>query len=176
MSSLLLRREVLVHDADAALLGNGNGQTRLGHGVHGGGHKRQVQLDIAGEFRREGRVLGQDLGVRWHQQHIVEGERFSKKAHEKAPKNGLYPRQPGYRAWSAESENRPEQAQYSPVCSPIAAASPLNRGNKPVTKEPLRSVRSPATPSPGASECGENTPISPRRAGGSGSTWINLAA
>ncbi|WP_348689411.1 hypothetical protein, partial [Acidovorax soli] len=39
-----------------------------------------------------GRVLGQDLGVRWHQQHIVEGERFSKKAHEKAPKNGLYPR------------------------------------------------------------------------------------
>jgi hypothetical protein len=80
-----------VHDADAALLGDGDGQACLCHGVHGGGHQRQVQLDVAGEFRREGRVLGQDLGVRWHQQHIVEGERFSKKAHEKAPKNGLYP-------------------------------------------------------------------------------------
>ena len=91
-SGLFLSGEVLVDDADAALLRDGDGQARLGHGVHGGGHERQVQLDIAGEFRREGRVLGQDLGVRWHQQHIVEGERFSKKAHEKAPKDGLYPR------------------------------------------------------------------------------------
>ena len=73
-------------------MGDGNGQPCLCHGVHSGGHERQIQLDIAGEFCREGRVLGQDLGVRWHQQHIVEGERFSKKAHEKAPKNGLYPR------------------------------------------------------------------------------------
>jgi len=30
------------------------------------------------------------LGVRWHQQHIVEGERFAEKAHVKAPKNRLY--------------------------------------------------------------------------------------
>ncbi|MNT44125.1 hypothetical protein D3C72_1806370 [compost metagenome] len=92
MSSLLLRREVLVHDADAALLGDGNGQARFCHGVHRSGHERQIQVNVTGEFRREGRVLGQDLGVRWHQQHIVEGERFSKKAHEKAPKDGLYPR------------------------------------------------------------------------------------
>jgi hypothetical protein len=91
VGGLFLRREVLVDDADAALLGDGDGQPRLGDGVHGGGHERQVQLDVAGEFRREGRVLGQDLGVRWHQQHIVEGERFSKKAHEKAPKEELYP-------------------------------------------------------------------------------------
>jgi hypothetical protein len=33
--------------------------------------------DIAGELGGEGGVLGQDLGERWHQQHIVEGERFA---------------------------------------------------------------------------------------------------
>jgi hypothetical protein len=30
------RRQVLVHDADAALLGQGDRQARLGHGIHGG--------------------------------------------------------------------------------------------------------------------------------------------
>ena len=47
LSSLLLGGQVLVDDADAALLGDGDGQTRLGHRVHRSGHERQVQLDVA---------------------------------------------------------------------------------------------------------------------------------
>ena len=49
LGCLLLRRQILVNDADAALLCNGNGQSRFGHGVHGGRDQRQVQCDIAGE-------------------------------------------------------------------------------------------------------------------------------
>jgi hypothetical protein len=77
LGGLLFGGEVFVNDPDAAFLGDGNGQARLGHRVHGGGHERQVQADVSGELRRKGRVLGQDLGERRHQQHIVEGERFS---------------------------------------------------------------------------------------------------
>jgi hypothetical protein len=32
------------------------------------------------------------LGERWHQQDIVEGERFAEEAHVKAPNSRLYPR------------------------------------------------------------------------------------
>jgi hypothetical protein len=46
----------------------------------------RFRADVAGELGGEGGVLGQDLGERWHQQHIVEGERFAEKAHVKAPK------------------------------------------------------------------------------------------
>ena len=81
LGRLLLGREILVNDADAALLRDGDGQARFGHGVHRGGHQRHVQLDVAGQACREAGVARQDLGVRRHQQHIVEGERFAKKAH-----------------------------------------------------------------------------------------------
>jgi hypothetical protein len=74
---LLLRREVFVHDADAALLRDGDRQTRFGHGVHGGGDERQVQPDVARKLGREGCVFGQNLRVGWHQQYVVERERFS---------------------------------------------------------------------------------------------------
>ena len=125
---LLLRCEVFVHDADAALLGDGDSQACFRHSVHGGGHERQVQLDVAGEFRREGRVLGQDLGVRWHQQHIVEGERFSKKAHEKAPKKGLYPHCP-MRCWRRYNRLRSPTLRPSVTkceCCDSSPPSPLN--------------------------------------------------
>ena len=49
----------------------------LRHRVHRSGHERQIQRDVAGETSGEGCVLGQDLGERWDQQHVVEGERFS---------------------------------------------------------------------------------------------------
>ena len=39
---LLLSCQVLVHDANAALLRNSNRQPRFGHGVHSGGHERQI--------------------------------------------------------------------------------------------------------------------------------------
>jgi hypothetical protein len=80
-SRLLLRREVLVNDADAALLRDGDGEAGFSDGVHGGGHERQVQRDVSRESGRKRSVLGQDLGERRHQQHVVEGERFSKQAH-----------------------------------------------------------------------------------------------
>jgi hypothetical protein len=78
---LLLRGEVLVHDPHAALLRDGDREAGFCHGVHGRRDERQVQRDVAGEFGGEGGVLGQDLGERWHQQHVVEGERFAEKAH-----------------------------------------------------------------------------------------------
>src|SRR2546427_508496 len=89
--SLLLCRHVLVNDADTALLRNGNGQTRFGHGVHGGGHKGDVQGDVARKARLERGVLGQDLGESGDQEDVVEGQGFTEKAHVRAPKEGLYP-------------------------------------------------------------------------------------
>ena len=49
LGRLLLRREVLVHDADAAFLGDGDRQAGLGDGVHRRRHQRQVERDVAGE-------------------------------------------------------------------------------------------------------------------------------
>ena len=77
LGRLLLGREVLVHDADATLLRQGDGQARLGHGVHRGGHQGQVQADVARQLGRQRGVTGQHLGEGGHQQHIVEGERFA---------------------------------------------------------------------------------------------------
>ncbi len=77
MGGLFLRRQVLVHDTNAALLSDGNRQARLGYGVHGGGYQRQIKPDIARKTGGERSVLGQDLRIRWHQQHVVEGERFA---------------------------------------------------------------------------------------------------
>ena len=76
-SGLLLGREVLVDDAYAAFLGDGDGQPGFGDRVHGRRHERQVQADVSGELGGERGVLGQDLGERWHQQYVVEGERFA---------------------------------------------------------------------------------------------------
>jgi hypothetical protein len=45
LAGLLLDGEVAVDDAEAALLGHGDGQARLGDGVHGGGHERGGEGD-----------------------------------------------------------------------------------------------------------------------------------
>ena len=74
-AGLLPGGEVLVDDAHAALLGDGDRQSRLRYRVHGGGDQRQIQGDVARQAGREGRVFGQDLGIRRHQQHVVERER-----------------------------------------------------------------------------------------------------
>ena len=98
LGRLVARGEVLVDDADSAFLRDGDGQARLGDRVHGGRHQGEVQRDVAGEAGAEGSVLGKDLGVRWHQQHIVEGQRFAEQAHVEAPNGELYPwPQPGLR-------------------------------------------------------------------------------
>ena len=74
--SLLLDGHVLVDDADAAFLGHGDGQARLGDGVHGCGQQRNVQLDATGQAGLEADVLGQDFGVTGDEQDVVEGECF----------------------------------------------------------------------------------------------------
>jgi len=77
LDRLLLGTQILVDDADAALLRDGDGQARFGDRVHGGGHQGQVQADVAGKPGGKTGVAGQHLGERGHQQNVVEGERFS---------------------------------------------------------------------------------------------------
>ena len=66
-----------MHDTNAAFLRDGNGQTGFGHGVHGGGYQGKVQADVAGELRRKGSVLGQDLGVRGDEENVVKSQGFT---------------------------------------------------------------------------------------------------
>src|SRR5258706_9093189 len=47
--SLLLNGKILMYNADAALLGQGYRETRLGDGVHRGRTKRYVEADISRE-------------------------------------------------------------------------------------------------------------------------------
>ena len=77
LRGLLLRGEVFVHDADAAFLRHGDGQTRFGHGVHGGRDQGQVQLDVACEAGGEIGVLGQDLREGRDEQNVVKSERIT---------------------------------------------------------------------------------------------------
>src|SRR5205085_7343406 len=51
----------------------------------------QVQPDVARELGGEGGVLGEDLGERRDQQHVVEGQRFSEKAHSESSKKRIVP-------------------------------------------------------------------------------------
>ena len=88
---LLLGRHVFVDHPNAALLRDGDSQTCFCDGVHSSGHKGEIEGDVAREARGERGVLRQDLGVRRHQQHVVEGERFSKKAHELCSKKRIVP-------------------------------------------------------------------------------------
>ncbi len=76
LGGLLGRFEVLVDDAQAALLGHGDRHGGLGDGVHGRGDDRDVERDGAGEAGAGVGGGGQDLGVAGHEQHVVEGERL----------------------------------------------------------------------------------------------------
>src|ERR1019366_5499476 len=76
LGRLLLRRQVLVDDADAAFLRQRDGQACFGHGVHRRRNERQVQADVAGKNSGEAGVARQDTRERRDQQHIVEGQRF----------------------------------------------------------------------------------------------------
>jgi hypothetical protein len=72
---LLADREVLVHHTDAAGLGHGDGQARLGDGVHRRGKQGDAQLDGARQSGGGIGVVRQDRGFARLQQNIVEGER-----------------------------------------------------------------------------------------------------
>ena len=79
--SLLGDVEILVDDAQAALLGQGDGHARFGHRVHGGGQDRHVQPDLAGQPGRQGNVAGQDFGKGGDEQDVVESEGFLENTH-----------------------------------------------------------------------------------------------
>ena len=71
---LLLDGHVLVDDAEPALLGHGDGQARLGHGVHGGGDDGDVQADVAREARGDVDEVRMDVGAGRAEEDVVEGE------------------------------------------------------------------------------------------------------
>ena len=71
---LLLDRQVLVDDADAALLRHRDRQPRLGDGVHRRAGDRDVQADVAGEVRGDVDFARQDVRVLRHEQHVVKGQ------------------------------------------------------------------------------------------------------
>ena len=48
--------------------------------------KTQFACELSGKRS----VLGQDLRIGWHQQHIVEGQRFAKQTHGMSPKTRSY--------------------------------------------------------------------------------------
>src|SRR5205085_8606334 len=54
---------VAVHDPDASLLRQGNGEMRFRHGVHGGAEYRNVEMDFSGQ-------AGSGVGFGW--KHITE--------------------------------------------------------------------------------------------------------
>ncbi len=76
LAGLLLDGEIAVDDAHAALLGHGDGEARLGDGVHGGGHERGVEGDGAGEACLRADLGGDDVRVGGDQEDIVEGQGF----------------------------------------------------------------------------------------------------
>ena len=60
---LLLDGHALVDNADTAFLGKGNGQTRLGHSIHGRGNQRDIHGNTAGQLGRCIYIFGCNLRV-----------------------------------------------------------------------------------------------------------------
>src|SRR3569832_2330614 len=73
---LLVGRHILVDDADASLLREGDGEARLGHRIHSGGHQRDVERYLPREPGLELHLARQHRRVGRYQQHIVKGQRF----------------------------------------------------------------------------------------------------
>ena len=72
---LLVDRQVLVDDAQAAVLRHGDGHLGLGDRVHGGAQERHVQRDVAGQPGRDVDLRRHHGGMPWHEQDVVERER-----------------------------------------------------------------------------------------------------
>ena len=69
--------ERLVDEPEAAFLGQGDGELRLGHRVHGRADERNVQQDPLRQLGPDIHVLGQDIGFRGQQQHVIKCKTFS---------------------------------------------------------------------------------------------------
>ncbi|EXI75355.1 MAG: hypothetical protein AW07_01256 [Candidatus Accumulibacter sp. SK-11] len=72
---LCLWLEVLVHDADAAFLGQGNRQTTFGDRVHRRRNQRQVEADVARQARSQCDIAWHDRRVGGQEKHVVERQR-----------------------------------------------------------------------------------------------------
>ena len=69
--------QVAVKDTHAASLGHGDRQPALGHGIHGRGNNRDVELYLAGEPGGGVHLPGHDLGSTGFEQNVVEGKAFA---------------------------------------------------------------------------------------------------
>ena len=76
LGRLALRRQVLVDDADAAFLRDGDREARLGYGVHGRRDERNIQLELAGQAGLQGGVARQDARMGGQEEDIIEGQRL----------------------------------------------------------------------------------------------------
>ena len=76
LRGLLGNGHVLVDDAYAPFAGQGNGQRRFGHGVHGGGHDGDVERDITRETGLDIDLSRQHFRIGGYEQHIVERKSF----------------------------------------------------------------------------------------------------
>ena len=72
---LLFDREILVDDADAAVLRHGDGQPGFRDGIHRRAGDRHVQLNVAREPARDVDLARNDRRMSRHQKHIVKCER-----------------------------------------------------------------------------------------------------
>ena len=57
-------------------LGQGDGETGLGDGVHGRGDQRNVEVDVARQARLQVDFGGQDLGVGRQEEDVIECQGF----------------------------------------------------------------------------------------------------
>jgi hypothetical protein len=72
LAALHLDAEVLVHDPDPPLLGEGDGQPRFGDRVHRGRHQRNIQADVRRQERAGVDMVGQDRRSPGDQQDVIE--------------------------------------------------------------------------------------------------------
>ena len=68
--------EVAVDDAEASLLGHGDGHAGFGDGVHGGGHEGCGEGDAAGEAGLRADLGGNDLRISGDEEDVVKGQSF----------------------------------------------------------------------------------------------------
>lgn len=78
---LLVGGHVLVNEADAAFLSDGDGKTGFRHRVHHGGDHRNVDTEITRQLRGELGIAGEDFGIGGDEKNVVEGEGLLKDSH-----------------------------------------------------------------------------------------------
>ena len=74
-------RHVLVNDADAAFLRHRDGQSCLGHRIHGSRQDRQAESYLASQRAGEIDFARQDVGARGNEQDIVKSQCLFKNSH-----------------------------------------------------------------------------------------------